>query len=98
MSVDPYAAFAVLESPEREAVQAFANSLGLDSWQACPSLRRIVVAVALQRLATDMHSGLTALGRLREAAWALGAGHSGRRVAAAVARAVGRWQAQQSSI
>ena len=96
--LDLEAAFAVLEPGERAAVQAFAGSLGLDRWSACTSLRRVVVAVAVQRLATDLHPGLTPLGRLREAAWALGAGHDGARLAEAIARALSRWQSEPDKI
>ena len=96
--LDLEAAFAVLEPGERAAVQAFADSLGLDRWTDCPPLCRCVVMVAVQRLAADMHGSLSALGRLREALWALGAGHDGARKARAIAKALRRWQGERDKM
>jgi len=96
--VDLGAAFAVLEPGERAALRSLSSSLGLDGWSDCPPLRRVVVAVAVQRLAADVHGGLSALGRLREALWALGAGHDGARKARAIAKALRRWQGERDKM
>jgi len=82
----------VLEAREREAVLSFADTLGLDAWADCSPLRRIVVAVAVMRLGVDLPESLSALGRLREALWSLGAGHDGARLAETIAKALRRWQ------
>lgn len=96
--LDLEAAFACLRRQERETVEAFASTLGLDAWTDCLPLRRLVVAVAVQRLAADMHDGLSALAKLREAAWSLGAGHDGARLADAIAKALGRWQRERDKM
>ncbi len=89
---DPEACFATLEEPEREAVETFADTLGLDDWSDCPPLRRVVVTVAALRMSADMHPGLSTAGKLREACWTLGAGPSSTRLAASIRRQLRRWQ------
>ena len=81
-----------LEDHEREAVESFAHSLGLDDWTACPPLRRVVLMVSALRMAADMHPGLSTAGKLREACYVIGAGPSSSRFATSIDRQLLRWQ------